>query len=142
MRPYLCSRMWRVAGRMTVKWPFRCTAMTEAHSFSHMLKVIPIFRIPTQPTTMSRTPRPLASAMRCCRKTNTMGGPTRPGRSSTLCHADQRGQAIRIGAERGRLAVVHDATLVHHHGARREGERDAAVLLDQHDRERALPAQA
>ncbi len=39
------------------------------------------------------------------------------------------------------IAVVDDAALVEDHGARREGERDAAVLLDQDDRQRAFGAQ-
>ena len=56
IRPYLCSRMWRVAGRMTVKWPLRCTATTESHSSSLMLKIIRSLRIPAQHTTMCRSP--------------------------------------------------------------------------------------
>ena len=41
---------------MTVKWPFRCTAMTESHSSSLMLKIIRSFRMPAQQTTMCRSP--------------------------------------------------------------------------------------
>jgi hypothetical protein len=64
------------------------------------------------------------------------------GGAGSLDDADELGEAFRIGAERGRLAVKDDAALVHDHDARRKGERHAAVLLDEHDRERALPAQA
>jgi hypothetical protein len=62
MRPYLCSRMWRVAGRMTVKWPFRCTATTESHSSSLMLKIIRSFKMPAQHTTMWRSPNVFSAA--------------------------------------------------------------------------------
>src|SRR5439155_11348930 len=57
MRPRRLSRMWRVAGRMTVKWPFRCTATTASHSSSVMLKIMRSRRMPAQQTTMWRSPK-------------------------------------------------------------------------------------
>ena len=57
IRPYFFSRMCLVAGRMTVKWPLRCTATTESHSSSLMLKIMRSLRIPAQQTTMCRSPK-------------------------------------------------------------------------------------
>src|SRR5207244_100683 len=51
-----------VAGRITVKWPFRWTATTESHSSSVMLKIIRSFRIPAQQTTMWRSPNVFSAA--------------------------------------------------------------------------------
>src|SRR5713226_9838327 len=93
----------------------------------------------TTATFPSKRPMALASAIVFCRETTRFPSGTR--RDASL-GSDEPGKPFGIGAERGGLAVVDDATLVHDHGASREGERDAAVLLDEHDRERALPAQA
>src|SRR3989475_108902 len=62
MRPRRFSRMWRVAGRMTVKWPFRCTATTASHSSSVMLKIMRSRRMPAQQTTMWRSPKRASAA--------------------------------------------------------------------------------
>src|SRR5713101_4749754 len=94
----------------------------------------------TTATFPSKRPMALASAIVFCRETTRFPSATR--RDASLGHPDERSEPVGIGAERGGLAVVDDAALVHDHGASREGERDAAVLLDEHDRERALPAQA
>ena len=56
MRPARFSRMCRVAGCITVKWPFKCTAITASHSSSLMLKIIRSRRMPAQQTRMWRSP--------------------------------------------------------------------------------------
>src|SRR5690242_11034952 len=59
----------------------------------------------------------------------------------SLHHPDELREPVRIGAQRLRCAVVDDVALVEDDGARREGQRHAAVLLDQDDRQRAVGAQ-
>ncbi len=58
-----------------------------------------------------------------------------------FAHPDQLRQPLRVVAQRRAQAVVDDAAFVHHHATVREREGDAAVLLDQHDRQPALAAQ-
>src|SRR5437660_1644830 len=62
MQPDFFSRMWALAGRMTVKWPLRWTAITASHSSSVMLKIIRSRRMPAQQTTMCRSPNDLSAA--------------------------------------------------------------------------------
>src|SRR2546422_9602773 len=89
----------------------------------------------TTATLPSKTPMALASAIVFCRETTRFPSATR--RDASFRDPDERSEPVGIGAERGGLAVVDDAALVHDHGAHRESERDAAVLLDEHDRERS-----
>src|SRR5262245_24363787 len=64
------------------------------------------------------------------------------GRSKDLFgNADHLGQTLGVVAQRGRSAVVDDATLVEHHAALGKFEGHAAVLLDQDDRQPALTAE-
>jgi len=63
------------------------------------------------------------------------------GGVASLHNPDELGEAFRIGAQRLRLAVIDDATLVENRNAWRERQRHAAVLFNEDDRERAFRAQ-
>src|SRR5262249_26397362 len=142
IRPARFSRMWRVAGCITVKWPFRCTAITASHSSSLMLKIMRSRRMPAQQTRMWRSPNVLRAA-------SMAAFPARIGAARRAAGAGAAARRLdllhdRIGRTARRLATVDaDAVVVDdHRGARgRQSERHRApdsAACSRHHRDLAV----